>query len=25
VQGRYYGIPEFLTPRRINLKLIARF
>lgn len=25
VQGRYYGIPEFLTPRRINVKLIARF
>lgn len=25
VQGRYYGIPEFLTPRRINLKLLARF
>lgn len=25
VQGRYYGIPEFLTPRRINLKVIARF
>lgn len=25
VQGRYYGIPEFLTPRRVNLKLIARF
>ncbi len=25
VQGRYYGIPEFLTPRRINLKLVARF
>ena len=25
VQGRYYGIPEYLTPRRINLKVIARF
>jgi hypothetical protein len=25
VQGRYYGIPEFLTPRRINVKVIARF
>jgi hypothetical protein len=25
VQGRYYGIPEYLTPRRINVKLIARF
>lgn len=25
VQGRYYGIPEFLTPRRLNLKLLARF
>ena len=25
VGGRYYGIPEFLTPRRINLKLIAWF
>ncbi|MBS1583543.1 MAG: TonB-dependent receptor [Bacteroidetes bacterium] len=25
VQGRYYGIPEFLTPRRINVKLIAWF
>ncbi|HEY0976621.1 MAG TPA: TonB-dependent receptor [Flavobacteriales bacterium] len=25
VQGRYYAIPEFLTPRRINVKLIARF
>ncbi len=25
VQGRYYGIPEFLTPRRLNLKLIVRF
>lgn len=25
VSGRYYGIPEFLTPRRINLKLIAWF
>jgi hypothetical protein len=25
VQGRYYGIPEFLTPRRLNLKVTARF
>lgn len=25
VQGRYYGIPEFLTPRRINVKVLARF
>lgn len=25
VSGRYYGIPEFLTPRRLNLKLIAWF
>ena len=25
VQGRYYGIPEFLSPRRLNLKVIARF
>ncbi len=25
VGGRYYGIPEFLTPRRINLKFIAWF
>ncbi len=25
VSGRYYGIPEFLTPRRINLKLMAWF
>lgn len=25
VSGRYYGIPEFLTPRRINLKLISWF
>ncbi|MFT3885690.1 MAG: TonB-dependent receptor plug domain-containing protein [Flavobacteriales bacterium] len=25
VQGRYYAIPEFLTPRRLNVKLIARF
>lgn len=25
VQGRYYGVPEFLTPRRINVKLIAWF
>jgi hypothetical protein len=25
VQGRYYGIPEFLTPRRLNLKVLARF
>ncbi len=25
VSGRYYGIPEFLTPRRFNLKLIAWF
>lgn len=25
VGGRYYGIPEFLTPRRFNLKLITWF
>ena len=25
VSGRYYGIPEFLTPRRINLKFMAWF
>lgn len=25
VGGRYYGIPEYLTPRRINLKLLAWF
>lgn len=25
VQGRYYGIPEFLSSRRLNIKLIARF
>lgn len=25
VNGRYYAIPEFLTPRRLNLKLVATF
>ena len=25
VGGRYYAIPDFLTPRRLNVKLIARF
>lgn len=25
VRGRYYAIPDRLTPRRVNLKLIARF
>ncbi len=25
VSGRYYSIPDFLTPRRFNLKLIAWF
>lgn len=25
VNGNQYAIPEFLTPRRLNLKLIARF
>ena len=25
VGGRYYGIPEFLTPRRFNLKFITWF
>ncbi len=25
VNGRYYAIPDFLTPRRLNLKLVATF
>jgi len=25
VGGRYYAIPDFLTPRRLNVKLVARF
>lgn len=25
VRGRYYAIPDFLTPRRLNIKLVARF
>ncbi|MCB9169084.1 MAG: TonB-dependent receptor [Flavobacteriales bacterium] len=25
VNGRYYAVPEFLTPRRLNVKLIAWF
>ncbi|MBL7962563.1 MAG: TonB-dependent receptor [Flavobacteriales bacterium] len=25
VRGRYYAVPEFLTPRRLNLKVIAWF
>jgi hypothetical protein len=25
VSGRFYSIPDFLTPRRFNLKLVAWF
>ena len=25
VRGRYYAIPDYLSPRRFNLKLVAWF